>query len=213
MMTSIYLVRHGQTAWNKEEIFRGRTDVPLDETGLKQAELAGQYFKGMEIHAIYSSPLSRAWQTAQKIAQIQTVKVEPLGGILDMSFGDWEGHAHQEIRKMDNETYRQWVESPHLVKLPGGESLDDVRGRAMAALEEVLRKHSEKTIVLVSHRVVCKVMICAILGLDNSHFWQIAQDTTAINLIQYKKGKYILSLMNETCHLKALKEERVTVDF
>jgi broad specificity phosphatase PhoE len=213
MMTSIYLVRHGQTAWNKEEIFRGRTDVPLNETGLKQAELAGQYFKGMEIHAIYSSPLSRAWQTAQKIAQIQTVKVEPLEGILDMSFGDWEGHAHQEIRKMDNETYRQWVESPHLVKLPGGESLDDVRGRAMAALEEVLRKHSEKTIVLVSHRVVCKVMICAILGLDNSHFWQIAQDTTAINLIQYKKGKYILSLMNETCHLKALKEERVTVDF
>ena len=213
MMTSIYLVRHGQTAWNKEEIFRGRTDVPLDETGLKQAELAGQYFKSMEIHAIYSSPLSRAWQTAQKIAQIQTVKVEPLEGILDMSFGDWEGHAHQEIRKMDNETYRQWVESPHLVKLPGGESLDDVRGRAMAALEEVLRKHSEKTIVLVSHRVVCKVMICAILGLDNSHFWQIAQDTTAINLIQYKKGKYILSLMNETCHLKALKEERVKIDF
>jgi broad specificity phosphatase PhoE len=76
MMTSIYLVRHGQTAWNKEEIFRGRTDVPLDETGLKQAELAGQYFKSMEIHAIYSSPLSRAWQTAQKIAQIQ-MKVEP----------------------------------------------------------------------------------------------------------------------------------------
>jgi len=213
MMTSIYLVRHGQTAWNKEEIFRGRTDVPLDETGLKQAELAGQYFKSMEIHAIYSSPLSRAWQTAQKIAQIQNLKVDPLEGILDMSFGDWEGHAHQEIRNMDNETYRQWVESPHLVKLPGGESLDDVRGRAMAALEEVLRKHSEKTIVLVSHRVVCKVMICAILGLDNSHFWQIAQDTTAINLIQYKKGKYILSLMNETCHLKALKEERVTVDF
>jgi broad specificity phosphatase PhoE len=130
-----------------------------------------------------------------------------------MSFGNWEGRANQEIRERDGETYRQWVESPHLVKLPGGESLDDVRGRAMAALEEVLRKHSEKTIVLVSHRVVCKVMICAILGLDNSHFWQIAQDTTSINLIQYKKVKYILSLINETCHLKALKEERLKVDF
>jgi broad specificity phosphatase PhoE len=213
IMTSVYLVRHGQTAWNKEEIFRGRTDVPLDQTGLIQAELAGQYFKGMEIHAIYSSPLSRAWQTAQKIAQIHQLKVEPLEGIIDMSFGDWEGHAHQEIRQMDNETYRQWIDSPHMVKLPGGESLDDVRGRTMAALEEVLRKHSEKTLVLVSHRVVCKVLICSILGLDNSHFWQIAQDTTAINLIQYKKGKYILSLMNETCHLKALKEEMQKVDF
>jgi broad specificity phosphatase PhoE len=213
VMTSIYLVRHGQTAWNKEEIFRGRTDVPLDETGLRQAELVGQYFKGMEIHAIYSSPLSRAWQTAQKIAQFHNLQVEPLEGIVDMSFGNWEGHPHQEIRKIDSETYRQWVESPQLVKLPGGEGLDDVRMRAMTALGEVIRKHQDQTIILVSHRVVCKVLICAILGLDNSHFWQIAQDTTAINLIQYKNGKYILSLMNETCHLKALKEERLKVDF
>ena len=68
-MTSIYLVRHGQTAWNKEEIFRGRTDIPLDETGLRQAELAGQYFKDLKVHGIYSSPLTRAWQTAERIAQ------------------------------------------------------------------------------------------------------------------------------------------------
>ena len=212
-MTSIYLVRHGQTAWNKEEIFRGRTDVPLDEIGLKQAELSGQYFKGMEIHAIFSSPLSRAWQTAEKVAEFHNLKVQSLQGIVDMSFGNWEGHPHQEIRQTDSKTYRQWVETPHLVRLPGGEGLDDVRVRAMASLEEVIRLHPGKTIVLVSHRVVNKVIICGILGLDNSHFWQITQDPTAINLIQYKNGKYILSLMNETCHLKSLKEERAKIDF
>ena len=210
---SIYLVRHGQTAWNKEEIFRGRTDVPLDETGLEQAELAGEYFKGMEIHAIYSSPLSRVLQTAQKIAQFHHLKVQPLDGIIDMSFGNWEGHPHQEIRENDKEIYRQWVEEPHLVRLPGGEGLDDVRVRSMASLEEVIRSHPGKTLVLVSHRVVCKVLICAILGLDNSHFWQITQDTTAINLIQYRDGKYILSLMNETCHLKPLKGGGIKIDF
>ena len=188
MMTSVYLVRHGQTAWNKEEIFRGRTDVPLDETGRKQAELAAEYFKGMDIHRIYSSPLSRAWETAQKIAELQNLRVEPLEGIVDLSFGNWEGHSHQEIRRNDQETYRLWREEPHRVRLPGGESLEDVRIRAMASLEEVIRNHNEKTLVLVSHRVVNKVLICGILGLDNSHFWQIAQDTTAINLIQYKKG-------------------------
>jgi broad specificity phosphatase PhoE len=213
MTTSIYLIRHGQTAWNKEEIFRGRTDVPLDEIGLKQAELAGQYFRTMEIHRIYSSTLSRAWETAQKIAQFLNLKVQPLEGILDMSFGKWEGQSHGDIQKYDSEIYRQWREEPHLVRLPGGESLDDVKVRAMAALEEVIQKHSGKTLILVSHRVVCKVLICAILGLDNSHFWQITQDTTAINLIQHREGKYILSLMNETCHLKALKEERVKTDF
>jgi broad specificity phosphatase PhoE len=212
-MTSIYLVRHGQTAWNKEEIFRGRIDVPLDETGLRQAELAGEYFKGMEIHAIYSSPLSRALETAQKIAQFHNTKVQPLQGILDMSFGRWEGQSHLDIQKNDREIYRQWREEPHLVRLPSGESLDDVRVRAMAALEEVIRNHPGKTLILVSHRVVNKVLICGILGLDNSHFWQITQDTTAINLIKYKEGQYILSLMNETCHLKALKEKRLKVDF
>ena len=212
-MTSIYLVRHGQTAWNREEIFRGRADVPLDETGLKQAELAGEYLKEVEIDAIYSSPLSRALETAEKIARFHSLKVQPLEGIVDMSFGNWEGHAHQEIKKNDSETYRRWREEPHLVRLPGGESLDDVRVRSMAALNEVSKKHSGKALVLVSHRVVNKVLICGILGLDNSHFWQIRQDPTAINLIQYRNGKYILSLMNETCHLRPLKEERVKIDF
>ena len=212
-MTSIYLVRHGQTAWNKEEIFRGRTDIPLDETGLKQAELVGQYFKEVEIHGVFSSSLSRAWQTAEKVAQLHKIKVQPLQGILDMSFGNWEGRPHQEIRESDNKTYRQWVETPHLVRLPGGESLDDVRMRAMAAMEEVIRNHPGKTLVLVTHRVVNKVLICSILGLDNSHFWQITQDTTAINLIQHRDGKYILSLLNETCHLKPWREQRQNVDF
>jgi len=213
MMTSIYLVRHGQTAWNKEEIFRGRTDIPLDETGLRQAELAGEFFKDLEIEAIYSSPLSRAIQTAEKIAKFHSLKVQPLEGLVDMSFGKWEGHAHLEIKESDPETYRQWREEPHLAKLPGGESLEDVRARSMAALEEVVKKHPDGNIVLVSHRVVNKVLLCGILGIDNSHFWQIAQDTTAINLIQYRQGRYVLSLMNETCHLKALKEERLKVDF
>ena len=212
-MTSIYLVRHGQTAWNKEEIFRGRTDVPLDETGLKQAELAAEYFKGMEIHAIYSSPLARALQTAQKIAQFHSLKVQPLEGIIDLSFGNWEGHPHDEIKKIDSERYRQWREEPHRVRLPGGESLEEVRVRSMAALEEVIQSNPGKTLVLVSHRVINKVLICGILGIDNSHFWQIGQDTTAINLIQYKNGKYILSILNETCHLKRLKEEWTRVDF
>jgi probable phosphoglycerate mutase len=212
-MTSVYLIRHGQTAWNKEEIFRGRTDVPLDETGLRQAELAAEYFKGIEIHGIYASPLARAWETAQKIAKFHNLKVQPSEGIIDMSFGKWEGHPHQEIQKTDREIYRQWREEPHKVRLPGGESLEDVRIRAMAALGEAIRLHPGKTVILVSHRVVNKVLICGILGMDNCHFWQIRQDPTAINLIQYKDGRYILSLMNETCHLRPLKEERVKVDF
>lgn len=212
-MTSIYLVRHGQTAWNKEEVFRGRSDIPLNETGLKEAALAGAYFKEIDIHAVYSSPLSRAWQTAEKIAQFHSLEVHPLDGLIDMSFGSWEGHSLNEVREKDRERYQQWRDEPHLVKLPGGDTLDRVRVRAMTALETVVQKHPEKILVLVSHRVINKVLICGILGLDNSHFWQIGQDTTAINLIQVRNGKYVLSLLNEACHLKALHAERTKADF
>jgi len=212
-MTKIYLVRHGQTAWNKEEIFRGRSDVPLDETGLREAELAAGFFRGAEVTAIYSSPLSRASQTAGKIAEVLSLKVVPLEGIMDMSFGVWEGRPLREIKENDGERYRQWLEAPHRLNLPGGESLDEVRERSMAALEGVIRRHAEEAVILVSHRVINKVILCAILGLDNSHFWQLAQDTTAINLIHHRNGRYSLSLMNETCHLKPLLNQKVKIDF
>ncbi len=212
-MTKIYLVRHGQTAWNREEIFRGRADIPLNEIGFREAELIGEYLKGMDIHVIYTSPLSRAKETARRIAQFFNLKVQLLIGIIDMRFGKWEGRSLQEVQKTDRELYQQWREKPHIVRLPEGESLDEVRVRAMAALEGVIQYHHGMNIVLVSHRVVNKVIICGILGIDNSHFWQIGQDTAAINLIQFKEGKYILSLLNETCHLKPLKEGRVKADF
>ena len=213
MVTRIYLVRHGQTAWNKEEIFRGRTDVPLDQTGVREATLAADYFRGMEVQAIYSSPLSRAWQTAQKIGEVVSLGIVPLEGITDMSFGKWQGQSLRDVEKNDGERYRLWKESPHLLRIPEGESLEEVRVRAMAALEEVIRSHAGKTVVLVSHRVINKVLICGILGLDNSHFWQIGQETTAINLIQHRNGNFILSFMNESCHLKPLQVTKTKIDF
>jgi broad specificity phosphatase PhoE len=212
-MTQIYLVRHGQTAWNKEEIFRGRSDVPLNETGLREAELAAEFFRGLEIRAIYSSPLSRASQTAGKIAGVLSLEVEPLEGIVDMSFGVWEGRPLREIKASDGDRYRQWQEEPHRLRLPGGETLDEVRKRSMAALEAVIRGHGEEAVVLVTHRVINKVILCAVLGLDNSHFWQLSQDTTAINLIQFRHGKYYLLLMNESCHLKPLLDKKIRLDF
>jgi broad specificity phosphatase PhoE len=212
-MTTIYLIRHGETEWNKEEIFRGRTDISLNEVGFREAELIGEYLKGKDIHVIYSSPLLRAKETARRIAQVFNLKVQLLEGIIDMSFGKWEGRPLREVRIHDGELYQQWREQPHLVKLPGGESLDEVRMRAMAALEAVMESYHGNNIVLVSHRVINKVILCGILGIDNSHFWQISQDTAAINLIQFKEGKYILSLLNETCHLKSLHEVRPKADF
>ena len=212
-MTSVYLVRHGQTAWNKEEIFRGRSDVPLNPMGFREAELVGEFLRGKDIDVIYSSPLSRGKETAGKIAQVFNLKVQILEGINDMSFGKWEGRPLKEVQSNDRVNFLQWRDQPHLARIPEGETLDEVRVRAMAALGEVIQNHQGKNIVLVSHRVVNKVILCGILGIDNSHFWQMGQGTAAINLIQFREGKYVLSLLNEGCHLKSLKDQSVKADF
>jgi broad specificity phosphatase PhoE len=211
-MTTIYLVRHGQTAWNREEVFRGRADIPLDETGRKEALLTGQYLRGVSVDAVYSSPLSRALETAEAIARPQGKEVQALNGVIDIDFGGWQGLSHEAVRKRYEELYRQWKDTPHLVRFPGGESLEEVRGRTLKAIHGVVRDHAGGTLAMVSHRVVNKIVICGLLGLDNSHFWEIGQDTGCINVLEFGEG-FTLRCLNDTSHLRSIEGERVRIDF
>ncbi len=203
-MTRIFLVRHGQTAWNVGEIFRGRADVPLDETGLKEADLAGEALKDETIHAIYSSPLKRSVQTAEGIAKCQNLPVQTLEAIIDISYGEWEGKENAEVKQKYPDLYKLWLTEPHKVRFPGGETLDEVRTRTMSAIEKLVKKHQDESIVLVAHRVPNKVISCAVLGLDNSHFWRIKQDTASTNLFIYDNDQWIIAYLNNTFYLKVL---------
>lgn len=203
-MTRVILLRHGQTEWNRVERFRGRADLALDEVGLAQAEAAASYIAGWEPVALYSGPLRRTMMTAQALARRLTLPITPLEGLTDIDYGLWQGLSPEEAADRDPERYRQWLETPHLMRFPEGESLDQVRSRALAALDEVLARHRDQTVVLVSHKVVCKVLLCAVLGLDNSHFWQVEQDVCAINLLEARDRVPAVALLNDTCHLKGL---------
>lgn len=211
-MTRVYLVRHGQTAWNLEEIFRGRADIPLDDTGRKEAHLAGEALREETIQAVYSSPLSRSMETAENISKFHNLPVQALDPIVDISYGEWEGVSNQEVRRKYPDLYQLWHHEPHRVRFPGGESLDDVRSRTVGALEELVTRHPGENIVLVAHRVPNKVICCALLGLDNSHFWRIQQDTASTNLFTYKDGQWIISFLNNTFYLKVL-EKPALADF
>jgi len=202
-VTEIILARHGETAWNVEEVFRGRIDIELNQTGLKQAELLAEYLSEQKIEAVYSSPLKRAARTAEAVARRHKLRVEIVNGLTDCDFGQWQGLHLKEVRDKYSQLYQQWAESPQLVKLPGGESLDEVRERALAVVNGVTAKHRGR-VVLVSHRVVNKVLICALLGLDNSHFWNIRQDVCGTTFFSYENGRLVLTRHNDTSYLKPL---------
>ena len=206
-MSRVYLVRHGQTAWNVGEIFRGRADIPLDETGKREVHLAGETLRNETLHAVYSSPLSRSMETAENIAKFHDISVTPLDAIVDISYGEWEGLGNQEVQQKYPELHALWLSEPHKVLFPGGESLDEVRSRTIAALDDLLVKHQEENFALVAHRVPNKVICCALLGLDNSHFWRIQQDTASTNLFVYRNGQWIISYLNDTSYLKSLGKE------
>ena len=207
-MTGIILARHGETEWNVEEVFRGRIDVELNETGVRQAELLAEHLSHSKLDAIYSSPLKRALNTARAIARYHKLEVEIAPGLIDFDFGKWQGLRLQEVKDRYKELYAEWVNSPHLVKIPDGESLNDVRERALKVVDELVAKH-KGTIVLVSHRVVNKVLICALLGLDNSHFWNIRQDVCGTTTFIYENGRFILTKHNDTSYLRPLTKAKL----
>ena len=202
-MAEIILVRHGETEWNVEEIFRGRIDIELNETGIKQAELLAEYLGQVKIAAVYSSPLKRALRTAAIIAAKHKLQVEIAPGLIDFDYGKWQGLPHPEVNEKYQELYTGWLNCPHQVRMPEGESLDDVRKRALRVVDEKITK-VEGTTVLVSHRVVNKVLICALLGLDNAHFWNVRQDVCGITTFSYEKGRFVLTEHNNTSFLKPL---------
>ena len=204
-MTRIVLVRHGQTAWNREPRFRGQADVELDELGLKQAQATGRYLAARwPVTAVYASRMGRAMQTAEAIARAQGLAAQPLEGLLDIDFGEWQGLSPDEVAQRYPDLYRAWLEAPHTVRVPGGEGLDDVRSRVVAGLEEVIARHPEQTVALVSHTVVNRVLLCAVLGLGNDHFWRLGQETCAVNVFDAENGTFTVILLNDTCHLQGL---------
>lgn len=212
-MTNVYLVRHGQTEWNKKMTFRGRADIPLNEVGRREARAISETLKNKNIDAIYTSPLRRSVETAQPSARFFHLEIVAVQGLIDINYGDWEGLTFHEVQKRYSDEYAKWEKTPHLIRFPHGESLDEARERSFHAFNNIVKENLGKSLLIIPHRVINKVLLCALLGLSNSHFWEIKQDTGCINLIEYSNEKYILSLMNDTCHLKGIADGTAQPDF
>ncbi len=203
-MTEILLIRHGETEWNAAELFRGRADIELNENGVRQAELLAEYLEAKQIDAIYSSRLRRARKTAEIIAGRHGLEAKNAPDLIDIDFGEWQGLSHREVKDRYGELYTTWINHPDRVMFPGGESLGEVRQRAQALVNKLVTEYEGRTVALVSHRVVNKVLVCALLGLDEAHFWSIRQDTGGITTFSYENRQFILTRHNDTSFLESM---------
>lgn len=208
MELDLVIVRHGRTVWNQEVRFRGRTDLALDEVGLCQAKAAAQAVRSRwpAAAAVYTSPLRRAQQTAAPIAEALGLAARPCEELVDVDYGEWTGLSPAEVQERYPERYRLWRAAPQELQFPQGESLLQVQSRLQALLERLLQEYAGRTVVLVGHMVVNRVLLCTLLGLDLRFFWRLGQDPAAVNWVHYEDGSGRLLLLNDTCHLAGLSE-------
>ncbi len=198
----IIVVRHGETDWNREGRFQGDLDVPLNEHGLKQAEILSIALAKEKIDIIFSSPLRRALDTAKAIAMRQSAPIFVKDELKEISFGEWEGLLASEVKRRYSEVYEIWKREPEKALVPSGESLEMVLHRVNSLLYPMLDRYDKETVLIVGHGGVNKVLFCSLLGLPLSYFWVFRQDNASLSILERRDdGKFSLRVFNDTCHL------------
>lgn len=203
-MTRMYVLRHGATLPNLEKPPRlqGRgLDEPLAPLGIAQAERAAAVLAQEPLQAIFSSPLRRARQTAEIIAQRHVVPVQFLEGLQEGDVGRWEGRRWDEIRQNEPEAYRQFMADPATFGYPGGESFADVAHRVVPVFNDILQRHEGASVLVVSHQIVCRVYLAGLLGLTPAQARRVKLENCGISTIQLEEGKPFVWTLNSTWHL------------
>lgn len=204
----LYLVRHGETGPNRDGLGLGRADVPLTARGLAQSEAVARRLAGDPITRILSSPLQRAATIASAIGRARGVAVELREELAEMDIGETEGLAFAEMRARFPDFLAHWTGPGAAgVRMPGGESLDDVRDRIVPLLAE-LRDGSEQAVAVVSHNFVIRVMLCELLGLPSSSFRSFGVELASVSAISLDHGRVNLRFLNDCCHLAHLEPSR-----
>jgi broad specificity phosphatase PhoE len=176
--TRIILIRHGETRWNAEGRYQGQADVPLNEKGVRQAELLAQGLRASGIAAIYSSDLSRASRTAEVIGQALGLKVQIDPGLREINQGEWEGLLLGEIRARYPEILEKRLVDPLSVAPPGGESVREVQERVLASIEAIAGRHPGETVGVVSHGLAIALVRVRYEGHPITLVWDLIPPNT-----------------------------------
>ena len=165
-MTTLCLVRHGQTDWNLEGRYQGQSDVPLNEGGRTQARAVAGQLRVACFAEIYTSDLKRAKETADIIARHLHLPVTLEPRLREINQGEWEGQLVEVIKNRYARLWEERVRNPVMIRPPGGEALQEVAVRVYAALNDVARLHPESPVLIVSHGLALATAICRVRGVS-----------------------------------------------
>ena len=197
-----FLVRHGETEWNKLGRFQGHQDISLNERGASQAKETAEAASGWGHCAIYASPLVRTMQVADELVRVTPMSVSKEPGLKELSLGDLEGVTGQEMREGWPLLFADWRSNPEKLTMPNGESLVQLRERAWQVVLNIEQKHSSnEVVVIISHNFAIRSIVGELLGQPLEFFHRMSLDLASVCTFDSDDRGRRLTGYNSTSHL------------
>ncbi|NMA60489.1 MAG: alpha-ribazole phosphatase [Firmicutes bacterium] len=195
-MLRLYLVRHGETDWNREKRYLGHTDLPLNQNGEWEVSHLRENLREVLFERCYTSDLRRARQTATTILGGRDVQLIEELALRELDFGEWEGLTYDEICQRYPQEAQKWVESGGRSSPFDGEDLGDLEVRVASWLNSLLAENIKGNILVVTHGGPVRILLCLLLGISSEKHWQFNVSTAGLAVVEVHEGQGILCALN-----------------
>lgn len=208
MIQRLIVIRHGETVDNLRGVAQGWRDSELSPRGRAQVERIAERIRALAPDALFCSTLPRAITTAGVIGRALGLEAVQLDDLREMNCGEWEGISFVEVRQNDPDLYRRWSTDPH-EPCPGGESYSDVRARIARGVEAIREQMNGQpsTVAVVSHGTAIRLLATHLLGLPLEAARHFAQDNAAVNVFEWRGGRWVLRTWNDVTHCTGMDDE------
>lgn len=201
------LIRHAETVWNREKRYQGLSDIPLSEHGKLQARLLAKQLRDVPIDRIFSSPLSRAYDTAVQVAEGRPLRIRKEKRFQELDFGPWDGKTCSELNSRFGKEFQNYRKEPFFYPLPGEGSLSRARLRVGSALQEIkdnVTKPNE-TVAIVTHGGILKLILFELLDMSSRFYRCLELGNTSVTVVDVLEDRAMLQLLNDMRHLEPLR--------
>lgn len=183
----LILIRHGKTCDNLKRRYSGIKDIGLTRAGRQEAKKIKEKIKGLKVDRVFCSDLKRSWQTAEIIFSNRTCKIIKNPHLREINFGKWEGLTYIQIVRRYPSTCKRWLKDPFSVNIPKGQKLSHFVRKIKNELKKIVDRNTDKTVALITHSGVIRVILNTIRGIKKKDFWQLKINPCSVYIIEYKK--------------------------
>lgn len=202
MSLTLYLLRHGQTTFSRENAFCGSLDPELTPFGVDMAQAFANAYSSTPWNAIFCSPMQRTKATAKPLCEALGMQLELRDGLKEINYGKWEGQSVEKVSGEYHDDYIRWSADPAWYPPTGGELAVAIAARAMLVIEEIKQRHNSGNVLIVSHKATIRIMLCNLLGIDVGRFrYRLGCPVGSISVVEFGSHGPLLHALADRTHL------------